>query len=108
MGEDHAAATRECDKNLAPVRRKSISEVGTAADQYQPEQCCSEHTFPLVPPVSKTYCGRTYDGHEDRKHSMRMFFRGYEVGRDSRQREDHGSRDAMNKTKRRSDHSCSI
>jgi hypothetical protein len=34
MGEDHEAATRECDNNFAPVRRKSISKICTGADQH--------------------------------------------------------------------------
>lgn len=108
MSEDHAAAARERDSHFAPMRREQISEVGSRADQGKSERCYPEHTFPLMSPVSKANCCRAYDGHEDREQSVSMFFRGNEMGRDGRQREDHWSYDAMNKTERRSDHPYSI
>lgn len=108
MSEHHAAAARERDGNFAPMRREQISEVCSGADQHKSESCCPEHTFPLMSPVSKANCCRSDDGHEDRKQSVSMFFRGNEMERDGRQREDHRSRDAMNKTERRSDRSYSI
>jgi hypothetical protein len=108
MSEDHAAAARKRDSNFAPVRREQISEVCSGADQRQSERCCPEHTFPLMSPVPKANRCRSYDGHEDREQSVSMFFRGDEMGRDGRQREDHRGRDAMNKTERRSDHPYSV
>ena len=89
MSEDHAAAAGERDNNFAPVRREQISEVGSGANQHQSERCSPEHPFPLMSSVTKANCCRSYDCHEDREQSVSRFFRGDEMGRDGRQREDH-------------------
>jgi hypothetical protein len=108
VGKDHAETACKGNSDFAPVRREHISEVGAGADQHEPEKCGSEHTFLSVLPVPKPDCRRTDDSDHNGEQPMSMFFRRKEMGQDGRQRKDYRSRDAMNKTQRRSDHPHSI
>jgi hypothetical protein len=108
MGEDHAETACKGNSDFAPVRWEHVSKVCAGADQHEPEKCGSEHTFFSMFPVSKTDCCRADDRHKDGEQPMGMFFRRKEMGRDGGQREDYRSRDAMNKTQRRSGHPRSV
>ena len=108
MGEDQAATAREGDSHFARVRRKQISEVCAEEDQQQPEERACKNSFSPVPLVSKADRYHSDDGDEHGEHPVGVFLCGQEMRRDGRQREDHWSCNAMNKTKRRSNHSYSI
>jgi hypothetical protein len=73
MGEDHAETPRESDSNFAPVRRQDISEVRAGADEYKPEQCCSEHASLPMPSVTNTDCRHADDRDNDGEQPMGMF-----------------------------------
>jgi hypothetical protein len=97
MGIDQAAAARERYSHFASVRRKQISKVCAKEDQQQPEERPCKHSFSPVPLVSKADRYHSHDGHEHSEHPMGMFLSGQEMRRDGRQRENHWSRDTVNK-----------